>query len=219
MKLFCFLTSLIFVNVSTDDLMDYQTNIAITNAHIQRAFGTNIVGPNFIESVLEQVIKSIIEDDNTYSLGAILNMIAIPDTPLENDFEESAIHQTVLREIIENEHEIEVPEVPESDYRRLTLKDLGNRRRAYTKRALKNIFHMDVVGSQEEFSELWVCRLIALFMSAKFPMSYIRDIETDTDECMTFDGFSTETYKRVMGEWRHVFDNVNFSSLESVFVL
>ncbi|XP_050421845.1 uncharacterized protein LOC126834153 [Adelges cooleyi] len=218
MKLFCFLTSLIFVNVSSDAPADYKRNIANTNAYVKQAFGRNIVEPGSVESVLEKVIKNIIGDVNTYSLEAILNMVAIPDTPYLGNFEESATNQTVLREIIENEYNIKVPQVPESHFRRLTLNKLGDRRRAHTRQALINIFHMDVVGSEELFTELWICRLTALFVSTNFPTKYIRHIDTDTDECTTSDGFVIETYRKVGGEWRYFVDNKDVSSLEALFV-
>ncbi|XP_050423014.1 uncharacterized protein LOC126834855 [Adelges cooleyi] len=221
MKLFCFLTSLIFVNVSTDDLMDYQTNIAITNAHIKLASEKIIVGDGFVESGLEQVIKNIIEDDTSYSLGVMNNIIAVPETPHLNDFQESARHQSILREKIEKELDIPVPKVSvvlESDFRRLTLINLGSKRRDLTKEAIINIWNQDVVGSEEQFSSLWICRLIALFMSTKFPLSYVRDIQFDPDTCIIYDGVIYKTYKKIEDEWWIFTGNVNWLKLEKEFV-
>ncbi|XP_050424314.1 uncharacterized protein LOC126835640 [Adelges cooleyi] len=209
MKLFCFMTSLIIVNVSSDEPMDYQTNMAITNAYVKQASEFNVLGPNFVENGLEQVIKTIIGDDNTYSLGAILNMIAIP---------ESATNQRVFREKIQSELGIGQLQVLESDYRPLGLYDLGSRRRTHTRQALINIYKHSVVGFEGLFSELWICRMIALFVSAKFPILYIRNIQAGPNTCITFNGVTTDTYSKVRGEWRQFVGNINFMSLDGVFV-
>ncbi|XP_050419937.1 uncharacterized protein LOC126832928 [Adelges cooleyi] len=194
--------------------MDYQLNTAITNAYVHQAFEKKIVGPDFAESGLEQVIKNIIGDDITYGLGAILNMIAIPDTPYKEDFEESARNQTALREKIQSELDIQLPPVP-SGLTPLPLKELGIRRRKYTIQALRNIFSQVV---EAQLSPLWLCRLTALFVSTKFPMAYIRDIQTGPNVCFTYDGVAADAYRKIGGEWRHFVGDINLSSIKDVFV-
>ncbi|XP_050423686.1 uncharacterized protein LOC126835245 isoform X4 [Adelges cooleyi] len=188
MKLFWFLISCVFVNISTYDINDYKRDMAITSG-------------------LEHIIKNIIGNNN-YSL----------DTPHLGDFEESVRDQTVLREKIQYELYIPVPEVPEQNYKTLTLIHLGDQRRKYTRPVLINIFHQVIVGFKEQFPSVWICRLIALFTSTKFPMSYVRDIHTGPNKCTTYDGFSLQTYRQIEGEWYHFVNNINFMKLEEEFV-
>ncbi|XP_050423667.1 uncharacterized protein LOC126835245 isoform X2 [Adelges cooleyi] len=207
MKLFWFLISCVFVNISTYDINDYKRDMAITNEHIKLASDMFIITDNFNECGLEHIIKNIIGNNN-YSL----------DTPHLGDFEESVRDQTVLREKIQYELYIPVPEVPEQNYKTLTLIHLGDQRRKYTRPVLINIFHQVIVGFKEQFPSVWICRLIALFTSTKFPMSYVRDIHTGPNKCTTYDGFSLQTYRQIEGEWYHFVNNINFMKLEEEFV-
>ncbi|XP_050425000.1 uncharacterized protein LOC126836057 [Adelges cooleyi] len=209
MKLFFLLISLAFVNVSTYyDIINYKQDVVITNEHIKLAFKKEVIKVNSVANGLEHVIEQIIGNDE-YTLGMMINMIALPEYPYHSEIEVCKEIQIFMREEIQNELKIDVPKVPNQNFKELNLDDLGNERRKLTGKALTNIWNKAIVGSdKDEESYSYMCYMIAVFMSTKFPLSYKRDIRIEPDgTCTMYDGVTKKTYKKYIGKWWQVIGN------------
>ncbi|XP_050443264.1 uncharacterized protein LOC126847194 [Adelges cooleyi] len=82
MKLFCFLTTFVLVNVLANDEVTYKKVVFFTNAAIELAYNTNelIEGDNFVTNGLEYVIEKMVNDEDSYKSFAKINlMMAVPD--------------------------------------------------------------------------------------------------------------------------------------------
>ncbi|XP_050443647.1 uncharacterized protein LOC126847456 isoform X2 [Adelges cooleyi] len=146
MKLFWFLTSIVFVDVSTDDLTDYKREVIITNAHIEQAYYKNnfTVGDKTDTNGLEHVIINIIdtkEYDTCFAGMIIMNiMIAVPEHyAYISDLEGAKDIQIAMQNEIKR---IDVPEVSDqtlAKFDNIDLEQLGEERRRLTGKALKNM--------------------------------------------------------------------------------
>ncbi|XP_050423537.1 uncharacterized protein LOC126835197 isoform X1 [Adelges cooleyi] len=145
MKIYSFLISFIFVNVSsTTTEMDYMKDVAITNAHIELALKTNnfTIKDKVVLNGLEHVIKKIIES-RQYTLEEMNNMLVVPEyLAFCHDLGALREFQKGVRDKIQLELNIPVPEVPdEIDFSKLVLEELGAKRRKFTGIALKNMLN------------------------------------------------------------------------------
>ncbi|XP_050435304.1 uncharacterized protein LOC126842387 [Adelges cooleyi] len=151
MKLFCFLTSFVFVNVSTDQLTDYKREVIITNAHIELAYNMNniTVGNKIVANGLEHVIKQIVVDVDYEAniLGFQLSdivfeniMFTVPECFEYLYILEEAIEiQKALQKVITDELGIAVPNIQNQNFGDLVLSQLGKERRRITLMALSNM--------------------------------------------------------------------------------
>ncbi|XP_050443648.1 uncharacterized protein LOC126847457 [Adelges cooleyi] len=220
MKLFCFLILFFFVHVSTNRLTDYKREICITNAQIKLAGDMDIkVGDTIAGYGVEKVIKEIVNVEDHVMLRdldlqladfALMNiMIAVPEYYAYFYDLDEAIHiQRAMQDEISSKLGIAVPEVPDQNFGELVLTQLGEERRRFTKRALQLLI-IDALGKVQEFSVLVMCRLIALFMSTKFPTSFIKNIKIGKkNTCFIQDDISAyKIYRDINGKWWQV--NVN----------
>ncbi|XP_050423985.1 uncharacterized protein LOC126835442 isoform X2 [Adelges cooleyi] len=250
MKLFCYLISFVFVNVSTYILTGYKRDILITNAYIKLANDMHNVlfEDNFATNGLEHVIKIIIEDDQIYSLGVMYNMITVPEYPYDNDLLVSSNIQETLQRLIKDELNIAVPLIDETQgianrknrrktFEILNMLILGTARRRITGIALKHILSRAIdfenvtklmeerrlvgtetlnmnnritralSGFRPGITLLQICRLIALFMSAKFPALPPTDIHIDSDmyTCTLMNGITEDQkFRKIEGKWYEV---------------
>ncbi|XP_050443518.1 uncharacterized protein LOC126847384 isoform X1 [Adelges cooleyi] len=149
MKLFCFLLSIVFVNVSTDEPIEttYKRQIAINNTLIEVAHNMNncIVEDNFISNGLEHVIKHIVFNDvflldtEYIIVNFIMQATVLPEYPWNNSMLASLVHQHTLKKVFVDELKITAPEVPSEDLMNLDLPQLGDQRRNLIGIAVKNI--------------------------------------------------------------------------------
>ncbi|XP_050423531.1 uncharacterized protein LOC126835194 isoform X5 [Adelges cooleyi] len=144
MKLYSFLISFAFVNVSSiTNEMDYIKEVVITNAHIELAYNMNNIAikDKVVLNGLEHVIKKTIANKQNL-LEEINNLFAVPEFPTFcHDWSALTEFQKNLQDVIQLELNIPVPQVPDINFRRLVLKDLGVKRREFTRIALKNILN------------------------------------------------------------------------------
>ncbi|XP_050442610.1 uncharacterized protein LOC126846838 isoform X2 [Adelges cooleyi] len=190
MKLFCFLITFWFVNVSTNDTenytrLNYMKDVNVTNAHIKLA-SNKIHKRNNIDTRVMNMMFATPEKDLLYNLSELEKM------------------QSDLRKEIELELEIPVPQVPHLFFKNYmeVMEELGKERRVLTAVAVKNIW--DKAIEPPELELLWMCRLSAIFMSIRFPSLYIQKIQTDKSAgiCTTVNANSTkDTYKRIEEKW------------------
>ncbi|XP_050443653.1 uncharacterized protein LOC126847459 [Adelges cooleyi] len=160
MKIFCFLLSFVFVHVTTtDELTDYKREVLITNAHIELAYDMkNVTVENTtFTNGLEQVITKIVNIEiNDYRLDidydrpffdlwraeiAIMNiMIAVPEYyAYFYDLDEAINIQRGMQNEIRSELGIAVPAVPDQIFEELVLTQLGEERRRFTGKVLKDM--------------------------------------------------------------------------------
>ncbi|XP_050442609.1 uncharacterized protein LOC126846838 isoform X1 [Adelges cooleyi] len=209
MKLFCFLITFWFVNVSTNDTenytrLNYMKDVNVTNAHIKLASNKIHKRNNIDTNGLEHIIIKIIGNNDKYSLGVMNMMFATPEKDLLYNLSELEKMQSDLRKEIELELEIPVPQVPHLFFKNYmeVMEELGKERRVLTAVAVKNIW--DKAIEPPELELLWMCRLSAIFMSIRFPSLYIQKIQTDKSAgiCTTVNANSTkDTYKRIEEKW------------------
>ncbi|XP_050424877.1 uncharacterized protein LOC126835990 [Adelges cooleyi] len=239
MKIFCFLTSLAFVNVSAYNMTAYKMEVFLTNAHIELAYGMNncIVENMYITNGLEHVIKTIVYE-NRYYFGMMNNMIAVPEYLYQDAINVSMEIQRTMQREIEMQLKINVPEIPDeitfADFEKLNLTQLGEERRRFTGQALKSLMSqaLDIdnlanlleqrklsstASSKNRItrvvdrfvfdaSSISMCRFIAMFMSIKFPTSYIKSLIAASDNtCIIGDGITGDKiYREIEGEWWQV---------------
>ncbi|XP_050443527.1 uncharacterized protein LOC126847384 isoform X2 [Adelges cooleyi] len=147
MKLFCFLLSIVFVNVSTDEPIEttYKRQIAITNTLIELAHYMNncTVEDNFISNGLEHLIKKIVFKDvylyEYVDINFISHAIVSPEYPCTKNTQDSITLQDTLKKQFLNELKMNSPEVPSENLMDLELRHLGDARRNLIGKALKNI--------------------------------------------------------------------------------
>ncbi|XP_050443568.1 uncharacterized protein LOC126847401 isoform X2 [Adelges cooleyi] len=146
MKLFCFLMSVFFVNVSTrEPIEEYRKQIAITNTLIEVAHNTNncIVEDNFIANGLEHVIKQIVFNDvflfEYVNINFINQIIVSLEYPCNNSIQASIGLQETLKNEFVDALKIVAPDVPSEDLMNLDLPQLGDQRRSLIGKALNNI--------------------------------------------------------------------------------
>ncbi|XP_050423539.1 uncharacterized protein LOC126835197 isoform X3 [Adelges cooleyi] len=217
MKIYSFLISFIFVNVSsTTTEMDYMKDVAITNAHIELAFNMNnfTIKNIIVLNGLEHVIKKIIKNEE-YFLGFLNTMLVVPEYPSFGlNWGALMLLQKDVRDEIQLELNIPVPEVPDENFSKLVLEELGAKRRKFTGIALKNMLNRIIrkpenvtnlinerrhlgtdtfenkiiralAGPEKKLSLSCMCHLIALFMSTKSPESHIKHIQINPDDTCT----------------------------------
>ncbi|XP_050425330.1 uncharacterized protein LOC126836184 isoform X2 [Adelges cooleyi] len=234
MKLFCFLISFVIANVSTYDLAEYKKYTAITNAHIVLANNLNdcYVGDNLIANGLEHVIKKIVNSNN-YSLDTMNRMIAVPEQAYIGIMNVSIAIQISMQEEIKREliiadfTNLTLTELAERR-RRLTENALKNilrraldfdnlenlatliegRRFVYTE-SLKNKIMRVLNRREQHIPFLPMCCFMALFMSTKFPTSFIRVIEIGSyDTCVLKEKkTSYKSYREIDGVWWQIIIN------------
>ncbi|XP_050443642.1 uncharacterized protein LOC126847455 [Adelges cooleyi] len=251
MKVFCFFISFVFVHVATDELMDYKREVFITNAHIELAYNMKkiTVGNKVIANGLEHVITKIVDiedhdmlrdlDLQRAEVVLMSIMIAVPEYyAYLYDLDEAIYIQRAMQDEISSKLGIAVPEVTDQIFEKLVLTQLGEDRRRFTGKALKDMMnnaitnygnltgHVEerrinptkalirkmvrsVYSRKQDDPLLWMCRLIALFMSTKFPTSFIKNIKTgDKKTCFLEDEITaSKTYREINGVWWQV--NVN----------
>ncbi|XP_050443596.1 uncharacterized protein LOC126847423 [Adelges cooleyi] len=146
MKLFCFLLSFVFVNVSTDEpIEEYRKQIAITNTLIEIAHNMNncTVEDNFISNGLEYLIKNIVFKDvylfDLINLNFMNHVIVSPDYQCSDSIRGSIRLQETLKQEFLDELKITAPEVPSENFINLDLPQLGDARRSLIGKALKKI--------------------------------------------------------------------------------
>ncbi|XP_050443651.1 uncharacterized protein LOC126847458 isoform X2 [Adelges cooleyi] len=211
MNLSRFLLSFVFLHVSTNHL-NYKREVLITNVHIELAYNMN----NF--TVGNKIIAK-------YYAYLYISQEAIEI-------------QKALQSIITTELGIGVPAVPDQIFEELVLTQLGKERRRFTGKALKdlmshlltNVDNLTALvevrrinptvalnrrmvrssnSSKPEGSLLWMCRLLGLFTSTKFPISFIKNINTGHKKtCFLEDEITAnKIYREINGVWWQV--NVN----------
>ncbi|XP_050441130.1 uncharacterized protein LOC126845990 isoform X2 [Adelges cooleyi] len=249
MKLYCFLISFVFANISAFyDLTCYKRKVLVTNKTIELAYNMNNTIGDVETNGLEQVIQTIVDNEDKYCLGKMNLMIAVPEhihiastipglKPL-NIKEKSTYYQCRMSLEIEHVLNIPVPQIIENqNFGDLDLTELAEERRRLTGTALKNIIRraLDfeylinlieerrvnptgtvrnrITSASDSYAHgvcyqctvLRMCRLIALFMSTKFPTSYIQNLETGSNRtCTIWDGNTHKTYRKVDGKWWQV---------------
>ncbi|XP_050425332.1 uncharacterized protein LOC126836183 [Adelges cooleyi] len=215
MNIFSFLISFVFLKVSTYNIINYMQDLVITNEYIEVAYSMNNITTKdnvVVANGLEHVIKQIVKKSQQGSLGVLNNMFTQPDYRLDNDWNVCKEKQTALRDEIQNELEIAVPQIEDKNFRKFNLKSLAAKRRSTTTKALKNILdrainydtfnliHESILldteafenritqtlaGPEEEISLLMMCHLIALFMNTKScdcSWFYIKETEAHSDD-------------------------------------
>ncbi|XP_050424337.1 uncharacterized protein LOC126835652 [Adelges cooleyi] len=145
MKLFCLLMLFVLANVSTNNQMEYLSEIVITNALIEIAYKMNncTVEDNFIANGLEHVVKKIVFKDKHLSdrmnLNFMNHMIVVPEFPFLGVIDASLELEDILKQEIIDELKIKVPEIPSENFTKLDFTQRGDERRCLVGKALKNI--------------------------------------------------------------------------------
>ncbi|XP_050438455.1 uncharacterized protein LOC126844358 [Adelges cooleyi] len=225
MKLFCFLISYIFVNVSADYLTDYKKEVLYANASIERAYNMNDLTVGGISGAngLEHVIEIMVNENQYYKNFAKINlMIAvpeqtciaydIPDLPFCDNLRKSRGHQKMMEWQIRYTLGMDYPDIDQNqNFEALDLKILANNRREHVVPALRNIIRRvldkPVQHVQDDAAILQMCRLLGLYKSAQFPRSYISSLEINTvrGTCILWDISNTpKWYRKNNGVWEQL---------------
>ncbi|XP_050427481.1 uncharacterized protein LOC126837597 isoform X1 [Adelges cooleyi] len=94
----------------------------------------------------------------------------------------------------------------------LDLTELADQRRSHVVSALINMIRRGPLRNvDDDVYLLWMSRMVGLYMSARVPTSYIKQVWTNTHK-RTFtlwDGITHKRYKRILGVWNQI--NLNNS--------
>ncbi|XP_050443545.1 uncharacterized protein LOC126847384 isoform X4 [Adelges cooleyi] len=214
MKLFCFLLSIVFVNVSTDEPIEttYKRQIAITNTLIELAHYMNncTVEDNFISNGLEHLIKKIVFKDvylyEYVDINFISHAIVSPEYPCTKNTQDSITLQDTLKKQFLNELKMNSPEVPSENVTNLTSL-IEERRHAPTENSRNRIIR----ASDRNLHKVpltKLCQFVALFLLTKFPTQDVSTMNNKDEKTFTIQikGLNPErqVYKEIDGIWWQV---------------
>ncbi|XP_050443288.1 uncharacterized protein LOC126847198 isoform X14 [Adelges cooleyi] len=230
MKFVCFFITLVVENISAFDEAAYKKEVFITNQMIELAYNKNdlTIGQHSEANGLEYVIEEIVNDVEYYNSFAQINlMTALPDKtdivlliPAMKYLDGRLImntckqYQTIIKHEIESILNIVYPKVPYSeDSERLNLTTLTEGRRVTGTSIESSIRHVlgtdiadvnqDQTRSVHGVSLLRICRLMGLYLSTRFPTSYIKDLWVDPMimTCTLDEGDIQRRFKQINGVW------------------
>ncbi|XP_050443287.1 uncharacterized protein LOC126847198 isoform X13 [Adelges cooleyi] len=230
MKFVCFFITLVVENISAFDEAAYKKEVFITNQMIELAYNKNdlTIGQHSEANGLEYVIEEIVNDVEYYNSFAQINlMTALPDKT-DIVLLIPAMKYLDGRLIMNN---IVYPKVPYSEgpmydqfilqleirdtlnSERLNLTTLTEGRRVTGTSIESSIRHVlgtdiadvnqDQTRSVHGVSLLRICRLMGLYLSTRFPTSYIKDLWVDPMimTCTLDEGDIQRRFKQINGVW------------------
>ncbi|XP_050424773.1 uncharacterized protein LOC126835928 isoform X2 [Adelges cooleyi] len=172
MKILHILISLALVNVLVAIIDKYHKLVIITNRHIELA--------------KERMVF----------------MFAVPDFAGSHQTL-SSVCQNHLRTVIRSVTGIKAPEINEGDFADVNLSASGNARRNLTREAIQILIRLELRKENPSDKDYYMmCRLIGLFISAKYPGPYYIEFATYNDgicELVVINHLFTIRYKYIGG--------------------
>ncbi|XP_050424638.1 uncharacterized protein LOC126835840 [Adelges cooleyi] len=135
------------------------------------------------------------------------NMFATPElADLEINSEKFINIQKAIQSAIDEIIPVILPETSNIDFVTMDLVQLGNKRRHFTRNALRKIIIRILIGKEPGINLDGTCCLIGLFMSTKYPVFHTTTTKTgDRSTCtLTKQNDSNTVYRSFNGEFFEV---------------